>query len=122
MIREHPETNAYYFDTAQIYTSCSTTVVPSASGSVDRRMFAESCSALAIGMLVEAEKSGYFRSSEGVELLKTDEGLDPLRSREDFRQTPGPSPGGLRTAERSETAAVVVAPIRGVAPGRNGST
>ena len=49
LIREHPETNAYYFDAAQIYTSCSTTVVPNASGSVDRRTFAESCSALAIG-------------------------------------------------------------------------
>ena len=37
-------------------------------------------------MLVEAEKSGYFRSPEAVERLKTDDSLDPLRSREDFRQ------------------------------------
>ena len=57
------------------------------SGSVDRRMFADSCTSLLRStMLVEAEKSGYFRSSEGVELLKTDKGLDPVRSREDFRQ------------------------------------
>ena len=41
---------------------------------------------LALGMLVEAEKAGYFRSPEGVELLKTDESLDPLRSRDGFRQ------------------------------------
>ena len=76
----------YYYDAAQIYTSCSTTVVPSAGGSVDRKTFAESCGALAIGMLVEAEKAGYFRSPEAVERLKTDDGLDPLRSRDDFRQ------------------------------------
>ena len=86
LIKEHPETNAYYFETALIYTNCSTTAVPISSGSAGRRMFAESCSALAIDMLVEAEKSGYFRSSEGVELLRTDEGLNPVRSCENFQQ------------------------------------
>jgi eukaryotic-like serine/threonine-protein kinase len=86
LIREHPETTAYYYDAAQIYTSCSTTLVPSAAGSVDRKTFAESCGGLALGMLVEAEKAGYFRGSEGAELLKIDDALNPLRSRDDFHQ------------------------------------
>ncbi len=86
LIREHPESKSYYFDAAQTYMSCSTTLVPSASGSVDRRAFAESCGGLAVGMLVEAEKSGYFRNLEAVERLKTDNTLDPLRSRDGFRQ------------------------------------
>ena len=47
---------------------------------------AESCGELALGMLVEAEKAGYFRSAEGVELLKTDDSLNPIRSREGFRE------------------------------------
>ena len=86
MIREHPETKRYYYDVAQTYMSCSTTLVPSASGSVDRRAFAESCGGLALGMLVEAEKAGYFRSAEAVERLKIRHRLDPLRSRDGFRQ------------------------------------
>jgi len=86
LIREHPEMRAYYYEAAGVYTSCSATVVPSGTGSMDRTAFAEACTALALDMLVEAEKAGYFRSSEGVKLLKTDEGLAPLRSRDGFRQ------------------------------------
>ena len=86
LIREHPESSAYFYDAAQTYMSCSTTLVPSASGSVDRRSFAESCSRLALEMLVEAEQAGYFRGAEGVERLKTDLSLNPLRPREGFRQ------------------------------------
>ena len=86
LIREHPETKGYYYDAAETYMSCSTTLVPSASGSVDRRVFAESCGGLALGMLVEAEKAGYFRSPEAVERLKIDNAFDPLRSRDGFRQ------------------------------------
>ena len=41
---------------------------PECSGSVDRTVFAESCGGLALEMLVEAEKAGYFRSAEAVEL------------------------------------------------------
>jgi eukaryotic-like serine/threonine-protein kinase len=86
LIREHPEAKAYYYDAAETYVSCSKTLFPSASGSVDRGVFAESCGVLAFGMLVEAEKAGYFRSLEAVERLKTDDSLDPLRSRADFRE------------------------------------
>ena len=86
MIRKHPEAVAYYYDAAQTYMSCAATLVPSAGGSVDRRVFAESCGGFALGMLVEAEKSGYFRRPEAVERLKTDNALDPLRSRDGFRQ------------------------------------
>ena len=32
------------------------------------------------------EKAGYFRRPEGVKLLKTDKHLDPLRTRDGFRQ------------------------------------
>ncbi len=86
LIREHPTSSAYYYDAAQIYANCSTMVVPSSNGSVDRKTFAEMCGGLAVGMLVEAEKSGYFRSAEAVKRLKTDDSLDPLRSRDGFRQ------------------------------------
>ena len=86
LIREHPALSTYYYDAVQTYASCSTMVVPSAKGSVDRKTFAEMCGGLAVGMLVEAEKSGYFRSAEAVKRLKTDESLDPLRSRDGFRQ------------------------------------
>ena len=86
MIREHPDSSAYFYDAAQTYLSCSTTLVPSAGGSVDRKAFAESCCGLALEMLVEAEKAGYFRSTESVERLKTDDSLNSVRSREGFRQ------------------------------------
>jgi tetratricopeptide (TPR) repeat protein len=86
LIREHPESSAYFYDAAETYMSCSTTLFPSASGSVDRSSFAESCSSLALEMLVKAEKAGHFRSAEGIERLKTDPILNPLRSREGFRR------------------------------------
>jgi eukaryotic-like serine/threonine-protein kinase len=86
LIRERPESSAYYYDAAQIYTSCSTTMVPSANGAVERRAFAETCGQFAVDMLVQAEKFGYFRNQEAVDLLKSDNSLDPLRSRDDFRR------------------------------------
>ena len=86
LIRERPESNAYYYDVAQSYISCSTTLVPTASGAVDHTTFAESCGGFALGMLLEAERAGYFSGAEGVELLKNDNSLNPIRSRVGFRQ------------------------------------
>jgi len=86
LIRERPESSAYYYEVAQNYVSSSTTLLGSAGRSVDRRIYAESCGAYALEMLVDAEKAGYFRSAESVELLKTDDSLNPLRSRDGFRQ------------------------------------
>ena len=37
-------------------------------------------------MLEAAEKAGYFRIPEGIKLLKSDDHLDSLRSRDRFRQ------------------------------------
>ena len=86
LIRERPESNAYYYDVAQSYIRCSTTLVPTASGAVDHTTFAESCGGFALGMLLEAERAGYFSGAEGVELLKNDNSLNPIRSRVGFRQ------------------------------------
>ena len=88
MIREHPESSGYYSDVAALYLNFPARVIPDGreTGSVDRKSFTAACGDHAFSMLEAAEKAGYFRTPDGLKLLKTDKVLDPLRSRDAFRQ------------------------------------
>jgi len=88
LVREHPEARSCYYDAAVVYLSFSASPIPDGAGMgpVDRKTFAEACAAHALSFLDAAEKAGYFRSPEGLKLLKADGHLDRLRSRDGFRQ------------------------------------
>ena len=103
LIREHPESSGNYSDAAAVYLSFPVSVIPAGtqSDSVDRKTFTAECAGHALSLLESAEKAGYFRTPDGLKLLKTDKVLDPLRSRDDFRQLlarvlAAAEPGGSR--------------------------
>ncbi len=88
LIREHPESSGYYSDAVAIYLTFPASVIPDGTEAapVNGKMFTAACAGHALSMLEAAEKSGYFRTPDGLKLLKSDKILDPLRSRDAFRQ------------------------------------
>jgi eukaryotic-like serine/threonine-protein kinase len=88
LVREHPESSDCYYEAAIVYLRFHAIGIPvgTGKGPIDPKTFAEECAGHALSMLEAAEKAGYFRIPEGIKLLKSDDHLGPLRSRERFRQ------------------------------------
>ncbi len=88
LVREHSDSSDYYYLAALVYLRFAAKVIPDAMGGspVVPTTFAEECAGHALSMLNEAEKAGYFRIPEGIELLKSDDHLNSLRPRDTFRQ------------------------------------
>jgi hypothetical protein len=86
LIQKHPEANAYYLDAALVYASFSARSTAQTPAPKDRHGFAEDCIARALDLLVDAERSGYFQTPNGIHFLQTARELDHLRSRAGFQQ------------------------------------
>jgi hypothetical protein len=86
LLKDHPESNAYYFDAALVYASFSPRIPAKGPGPTDCSSFAEDCITRALGLLVDAERSGYFQTPSGIRSLRTERALDHLRPRDAFKQ------------------------------------
>jgi hypothetical protein len=87
LVREHPDSSSVYYEAALVYLRLAERRAPRAArnGAADSIRLGEECTGHALSMLEAAEKAGYFRIAEGAKQLNTDKHLDPIRSREGFR-------------------------------------
>ncbi len=88
LVREHSDSIDIYYEAALVYLRFAAKRIPSETlkNPVVLTPFAQESAGHALSMLEAAEKAGYFRIPEGVKLLKSDDHLDSLRSRDRFRQ------------------------------------